>query len=331
LCDGKDSYTEKTLNQHLSNQSSLEEFVRCPYSDGMKVLVTGSHGLIGQEVVTRLTGTGHYVVRLVRKNPDRGRGDAVWDPVRGHIERARIGDIDAVVHLAGENILGLWTKTKRERIHRSRVAATEYLAEALASLSNRPSTFLSASAIGYYGDQGDTWLTETSPSGQGFLPQLCREWEDSTAIARNAGIRVVTLRTGIVLSPKGGALAGMLPVFKVGLGGPVGNGRHYMSWIALDDLVDAILFTLENTSISGPVNLTAPNPVTNRDFTKSLGTVLHRPAFLPIPSPLLHLLPGNMARETLLASARVEPAKLVRAGFKFAAPDIDSALSGMLT
>ena len=297
----------------------------------MKVLVTGSHGLIGQEVVARLTGAGHYVVRLVRSNPDRERGDAVWDPVRGHIERARIGDIDAVVHLAGENILGLWTKTKRERIHRSRVAATEYLAEALASLTNRPETFLSASAIGYYGDQGDTWLTESSPAGRGFLPQLCREWEDATAIARNAGIRVVTLRTGIVLSPKGGALAGMLPVFKLGLGGPVGNGRHYMSWVALDDYVDALLFCLETPALSGPVNLTAPQPVTNREFTKALGTALHRPAFLPVPSPLLYLLPGNMARETLLASARVEPAKLLRHGFKFAAPDIDSALTGMLT
>lgn len=326
----RDSCTVKTLNQHLLNQSSLEDFARDPYSDGMKVLVTGSHGLIGQEVVSRLTGAGHYVVRLVRTHPDRERGDAVWDPVRGHIERARIGDLDAVVHLAGENILGLWTKAKRERIHRSRVAATEYLAEALTSLSTRPGTFLSASAIGYYGDQGDAWLTEASPSGQGFLPQLCREWEDSTAIARNAGIRVATLRTGIVLSPKGGALAGMLPVFKLGLGGPVGNGRHYMSWITLDDLVDAILFVLENSSVSGPINLTAPQPVTNREFTKALGTILHRPAFLPVPSPLLHLLPGHMARETLLASARVEPAKLIRAGFKFVSPDIDSALTDML-
>lgn len=286
--------------------------------------------MIGREVVTRLTGAGHYVVRLVRSNPDRARGDAVWDPVSGHIERARIGDVDAVVHLAGENLMGLWTPGKRERIYRSRVVATEYLAQALASLSSRPSVLLSGSAIGFYGDRGDTRITEASPAGQGFLAQLCQEWEEATAIARNAGIRVVNLRTGIVLTPRGGALAGMLPVFKTGLAGPLGGGRHYMSWITLDDLVEAILFCLEHEGISGPVNLTAPQPVTNREFTKALGKALHRPAVLPVPSFLLHLLPGNMARETLLSSARVEPEKLTRHGFSFAAGDIETALQLVL-
>ena len=241
-----------------------------------------------------------------------------------------LGDVDAVVHLAGENILGLWTKSKRDRIYRSRVVATEYLSEALASLTKKPEVLISASAVGIYGHQGDTWLNENSPAGQGFLAQLCQEWEQATAIARNAGIRVVTLRTGIVLSPRGGALAGMLPVFKAGLGGPVGTGRHYMSWITLDDWVDAILFSLETSTLSGPVNLTSPEPVTNREFTKALGAALHRPAFLPVPSLLLRLLPGNMAKETLLASARVEPAKLLRNGFKFSSPDIESALLTLL-
>ncbi len=279
--------------------------------------------------MNRLTGAGHYVVRLVRSQPDRSRGDALWDPVRGHIERNQINGIDAVIHLAGENLLGVWTKGKRERIHRSRVAATEYLAETLAGLTHRPKVLLSASAIGYYGDQGDRWLTESSPNGKGFLAQLCREWEGATDIARNAGIRVVTLRTGIVLSPRGGALASMLPVFKAGLGGPIGNGRHYMSWIALDDLVDALLYCLEKPDINGPVNLTAPEPVTNREFTKALASALHRPAFLPVPAFLLRALPGDMGRETLLSSARVQPEKLVRNGFSFAAPTIESAMNAL--
>lgn len=306
--------------------SLLEDESSHTYSCDMKVMVTGSHGLVGSEVVSRLTGAGHFVVRLVRSQPDRERGDAVWDPVRGFIERANLNDIDAVVHLAGENILGLWTRSKRERIHKSRVVATEYLSEALASLTNRPEILISASATGYYGDRGDDWLNESSASGQGFLPQLCREWEDATAIARNAGIRVVNTRIGVVLTPKGGALAGMLPAFKCGVGGPLGRGHHYMSWISLDDLVEAILFCLENKSLNGPVNVTAPHPVTNREFTQSLGRALHRPTFLPVPPFILKLLPGNMARETLLASARVEPAKLQRAGFKFQHSDIDEAL-----
>jgi len=329
------SWTMTKQKRSTSNPESfpanpLEVRATTHYSiAAMKVLVTGSHGLIGRDVVNRLTGAGHYVVRLVRSQPDRARGDAVWDPVRGHIERNQINGIDAVIHLAGENLLGLWTKGKRERIHRSRVAATEYLAEALASLTHRPKVFLSASAIGYYGDQGDRWLTEASANGKGFLAQLCREWEDATAIARNAGIRVVTLRTGIVLSPRGGALASMLPVFKAGLGGPIGNGRHYMSWIALDDLVDAVLYCLEHTDITGPVNFTAPEPVSNRDFTKALATTLRRPAFLPVPAFVLRALPGDMGRETLLSSARVQPEKLTRHGFTFAAPTIESAMNAL--
>ena len=296
----------------------------------MKVLVTGSNGLVGREVVSRLTGAGHYVVRMVRNNPNRARGDILWDPVTGHIERSSLIDIEGVVHLAGENLLGIWTKNKRERIHKSRVVATEYLCEALASLTPRPKTLIAASAIGYYGSQGDTRLTEVSPSGKGFLAQLCREWEDATAIARNAGIRVVNMRLGIVLSPRGGALASMLPPFKIGLGGPLGFGRNYMSWISIDDLVDAILFVLEQTTISGAVNMTSPDPLTNKDFTKSLAKALHRPAFLPVPTLLLKALPGNMAEETMLSSARVEPAKLLRAGFKFQHPTLDAALQSII-
>lgn len=296
----------------------------------MKVLVTGSHGLIGAEVVQRLTGAGHYVVRLVRRNPDRSRGDAVWDPVTGNIERAALKNIDAVVHLAGESLLGLWTKSKKQRIHQSRVVATEYLAEALAGLTPRPKTFISASAIGFYGDQGDAWLSESAMPGTGFLASLCHEWESATRMASNAGIRVANIRIGVVLSPKGGALAGMLPAFRMGIGGPIGRGRHYMSWITLDDLVDAILFVLEKPSIEGAVNLTAPEPVTSRDFAKSLGRVLHRPALLPVPTPLLKLLPGKMAEEAFLASVRAKPEKLLRAGFNFRHTNLDAALEDLV-
>lgn len=286
--------------------------------------------MIGRAVVARLTGAGHYVVRLVRGEPNRALGDVQWDPVSGSIERARLKDIDAVIHLAGENLLGLWTKSKKERIHKSRVVATEYLAEALAGMTPRPSVLVSASAIGYYGNRSDERLTEISSSGQGFLAQLCREWEDATAIARNAGIRVVNLRIGIVLGPRGGALGAMLPAFKAGLGGTIGLGRHYMSWIAQEDLVDAILFAIETPSLSGPVNAVAPGAVTNKEFTRALARALHRPAIFPVPSPLLKLLPGGMGEETLLASARVEPAKLERAGFKFQHPDLHAALASLV-
>ncbi|HMO50067.1 MAG TPA: TIGR01777 family oxidoreductase [Kiritimatiellia bacterium] len=296
----------------------------------MKVLVTGSSGLIGGALITRLTGAGHYVVRLVRGTPDRSRGDVVWDPVTGHIERSQLKGIEGVVHLAGENILGLWTKSKKERIHKSRVVATEYLAEALAGMVVRPEVMISASAVGFYGDRGDEWLPEHAPAGRGFLPQLCREWEDASAIARNAGIRVVHPRIGIVLTPRGGALGQMLGPFKMGLGGPIGRGRQYMSWITLDDLLDAFLFMLENPELSGPVNAVSPDPVTNRDFTKTLARTLHRPAFLPVPSFLLNALPGGMARETLLASARVQPAKLQRAGFTYQHSDLESALTHLV-
>jgi uncharacterized protein (TIGR01777 family) len=300
------------------------------YLGRMKVLVTGSNGLVGSEVVKSLTAAGHYVVRLVRGEPDRSRGDVVWDPVSGSIERTRLRDIEAVIHLAGENILGLWSTSKKERIHKSRVTATEYLSEALAGLSPRPSIFIAASAAGFYGNRGDTRLTESAAPGQGFLAQLCREWEDATVIARNAGIRVVNMRIGVVLSTRGGALQKMLPPFKLGLGGILGNGRQYMSWISISDLVDAILFAMETPALTGPVNGTAPMPVTNKEFTKTLARALHRPAIFPVPAFVLNALPGGMGRETFLSSARIEPDKLLRAGFKFRHPDLESALGALL-
>lgn len=287
--------------------------------------------MIGGAVVRELTERGHFVIRLVRSKPNRERGDVVWDPVSGKIERAGLADLDAVVHLAGESILGLWTSKKRERMHRSRVTATEYLAEAVAGMASPPKVFACASAIGIYGSRGDAWINEQSEPGAGYLAQLAREWEGAAGVLKTAGVRVVNLRIGIVLSTQGGALASMLPPFKLGLGGPLGTGRHYMSWITLHDVVQAIVFSLEHATLSGPVNLTAPHPVTNREFTQTLGRVLHRPAIFPVPSFLLHLLPGNMGEEVFLQSLRVDPAALTRAGFKFKHPELEHALTDVLS
>lgn len=296
----------------------------------MKILVTGASGLVGSALVRQLTAGGHFVVRLVRANPQRERGDVVWDAVTGRLERNRLEKIDAVVHLAGEPILGLWTEGKKKRIHRSRVQATEFLMEALTGLMHKPKVILSASAIGVYGDRGDDWLNESAAAGDGFLPVLCREWERATDLAANTGIRVVNARIGIVLSPHGGALKAMLPVFRAGLGGKLGRGRHYMSWIAIDDLTAALQFALEDERFMGPVNFVAPEPVTNAEFTKALARELGKPAFLPVPGFLLKCLPGGQGRETFLASQRVEPYKLRRAGFQFEFPDIQSALHHVL-
>lgn len=296
----------------------------------MKVLVTGSSGLVGSALVRTLTGSGHYVVRLVRANPNRDRGDVLWDPTTGRVERSRLEKMDAVVHLAGERLPGLWTGAKKQRIHRSRVQATEFLMEALAGLMARPRVIVSASAVGYYGNRDDTWLSESAPAGDGFLALLCREWEKATDLAANAGIRVVNLRIGLVLSPGGGALGAMLPVFRAGLGGRLGSGRQYMSWIAIDDLMSAIRFALENDTLAGPVNAVAPEPVTNRDFTRTLARALGRPAFLPVPALLLKALPGGLGREAFLASQRVEPRRLREHGFAFEYPHLEDALAHVL-
>ncbi|MCO5061039.1 MAG: TIGR01777 family oxidoreductase [Kiritimatiellae bacterium] len=293
----------------------------------MKVLVTGSTGLIGSALVRHLTTHGHYVIRLVRRNPDRSRGDIAWDPATGRVERNGLEKLDAVIHLAGESLFGLWTEEKKRRIHRSRVQATEFLTEALAGLTSRPRVILSASAIGYYGTRADQWLSETSGPGMGFLPSSARSGKRHTDIAANGGIRVATLRTGVVLSSAGGMLKKMLPAFRAGLGGQLGHGRQYLSWIDLEDLVSVIQFIIENDSLSGPINAVAPEPVTNRDFTKALGAALNRPTFMHVPSLFLQLLPGNMGREILLASQRVDSAKLRKAGFEFLYPTLAQSLA----
>ena len=296
----------------------------------MKILVTGSRGLIGSALVSQLTGAGHYVVRLVRENPDRERGDLFWDPVSAKIERSKLEKLDAVVHLCGESILGRWTDARKERIYKSRVGSTEFLVQTLAGLTNKPKVLVSASGVGFYGSRGDEWLQETSPAGTGYLATLCQEWENATNTAANAGIRVVRARLGMVLTPKGGALKTMAGPFRMGLGGKLGSGRQFVSWISITDLVQAFQFAIENEDVSGPVNFVAPEPVTNRDFTRTLAATLGRPALLPAPAFALKAVFGEMATETMLASQRCQPARLAQNGFKFEYPDIDQALRHLL-
>lgn len=298
----------------------------------MNILVSGSTGLIGNALIPLLTTGGHEVVRLVRtkaRNPSKEM--VSWDPDAGYIDATGLEGIDAVVHLAGEPIAsGRWNAAKKARIRDSRGPATRLLCEALSHLSNPPKTLVCASAIGYYGDRGDEVLTESSPAGTGFLPVGCQEWEAACEPARQKGIRVVNLRIGIVLTPAGGALAKMLTPFKLGVGGILGSGKQYMSCIALDDIIGAIAHALVTPSLTGPVNGVCPQPVTNYEFTKTLGKVLGRPTIFPAPAPVLRLALGEMADALLLASTRVEPRRLVETGYQFRYPTVEAALRHVL-
>ena len=295
----------------------------------MKVLVTGSTGFIGSALVSALTAAGHQVTRLVRKLA--GAGEVRWDPTAGAIDTGGLEGHDAVVHLAGENIAGRWTAAKKQRIRESRVNGTRLLTEALAKLSRRPRALVCASAIGYYGDRGEEKLREGSPPGKGFLADTCVAWEAAAKPAADAGLRVVHLRIGVVLHPAGGALKQMLLPFKLGAGGVIGSGRQYMSWIALDDLIGIFQHALANDSLRGPANAVAPNPATNREFTKTLGKVLSRPTIFPMPAFAARLAFGEMADELLLASTRVEPARLAASGYSFAYPQLEAALRHLLS
>jgi len=256
---------------------------------------------------------------------------AFWNPGTSEIDASALEGIDAAVHLAGENISeGRWTDEKKKRIVDSRIKGTTLLSETLAGLKNKPSVLISASAIGYYGNRGDELVNEASKPGSDFLSDVCVQWEQSTSAAKMAGIRVVNIRIGVVLSTKGGALAKMLLPFKMGVGGKVGNGDQYMSWIALDDLISAILFLIDTDSIQGPVNITTPNPVTNAEFTKSLGKALSRPTILPAPAFALRMVFGEMADALLLSGARVDPVKLKASKYTFKYPQLDAALKSIL-
>jgi uncharacterized protein len=282
----------------------------------MNVLVTGASGFIGSVLVPYLARAGHRVVPL---------------SIREKIDLSSVGQVDAAIHLAGENIAQRWTPAAKKRIQDSRVRGTELLSAELAKIIRRPRALLCASGIGYYGDRGDEPLTEESKPGEGFLVDICHGWEGACEAAVRTGIRVVNLRFGVVLDPSGGALKKMLPPFRAGLGGRMGSGKQYWSWVTRDDAVRAIDHALHNETVRGPVNVVAPNAIRNSEFTKALARTLHRPAMFPVPAPVLRLLVGQMADEALLASTRVVPQRLQQTGFGFADPDLEPALRKMFS
>lgn len=295
----------------------------------MRIVVSGSTGLVGTALTSVLAANGHSVVPLVRRRPAAGETAIAWDPERGTIDRAGLEGADVVIHLAGENVFGRWSPAKQQRIRDSRVQGTRLLTDAIAGLARRPATLLAASAIGYYGDRGEEAVTEQSAPGGDFLAHVARDWEAATAAASRAGIRVVNMRFGVVLTRTGGALARMLPAFRLGLGGPVGSGNQYLSWISLDDVINAILHVLTTTSLTGPVNMTAPMPVTNREFAKTLGKVLGRPAVVAVPAFALRVAFGTEGAAMLQSGQRVLPARLLASGFQFRHAEIEPALRAL--
>ena len=295
-----------------------------------RILISGSHGLVGKALSKALAAEGHDIYSLVRYAPHTEK-EIEWSPDRYSIAISRIEGFDAVYHLAGESIAsGRWNEEKKRKIRESRTKGTKLLSDALANLSQPPNTLISASAIGYYGDRGDELLTEASLPGKDFLADVCVEWEKATEHARAKGVRVVNTRFGIVLDKEGGALAKMLTPFRMGIGGRIGAGKQWMSWIALDDVIGALQFVLSNETLNSPVNFVAPNPVTNAEFTKTLGNVLSRPTLFPIPEFGVRLAFGEMADALLLSSQRVEPSSLKQSGYEFRYAKLESALRAIL-
>ncbi len=293
-----------------------------------RILVSGVSGPIGSALLPSLNTREYDVVRLVR-GPAKTEGEISWDPARTMVPKT-VSGFDAVIHLAGETIVGRWTEAKKAKIRDSRVLGTRNLAEALAKANVRPQVFICSSAIGYYGDRGEEVLNEQSPPGSGFLPAVCREWEAATQPAVDAGIRTVLVRTGVVLSPRGGTLGKMLTPFRMGVGGRIGNGRQWMSWIDVDDWVGAIHHILKTDLLQGPVNMVAPRPVTNAEFTKTLASVLSRPAIFPVPAFAVKLAFGEMGETVLLGSQRVEPTQLVMSGYPFRFRALRASLENIL-
>ncbi len=317
--------------RHQRLRNDLDRIIR--YGDGtpLRIAITGSSGLIGRTLCDVLTTGGHHVVRLVRNRETQRSEEVLWDPIEGTVEEEALEGLDAVVHLAGELLLGLrWTEEKKKRIWASRVEGTEHLSRALARLRRPPKVLVSASAIGFYGDRGDKPLSESAKQGRGFLAELCQAWEEATRPAARMAIRVVHLRTGLTLTPAGGALGTMLLPFKIGVGGRLGSGRQYVSWIDHDDLLSMILHVIHTSSIRGPVNATAPFPVPNATFTGTLGRVLERPTFIPGPGLAVQALFGEMGKEMLLQGQRVQPAVAEATGFEFMYPGLEESLRHQL-
>ena len=297
----------------------------------MKIVIAGSSGLIGCALVESLRAEGHEIVRLVRRTPSAA-DEMFWDPAKRDLDLGACGDVDAIVNLAGENIAaGRWTAARKERILRSRTEVTQTLVLACARVARKPRVFVSASAVGIYGGCGDSEVTEQNPVGFGFLPEVAMIWETNAEGAARAGIRTVLLRFGVVLAGKGGALAKMLPIFRLGLGGRLGDGKQWMSWVGLTDAVGAIRHVLSDARCAGPVNVVSPEPATNHDFTVVLAHVLGRPAFFPVPGLVLRLIFGAMAEETMLVSTRALPGRLLDTGFVFREPNLEAALRAELS
>ncbi len=298
---------------------------------GERVIVTGATGLVGTPLCAALEQAGATVIRGTRRPPRDAAREMYWNAEKGEIDAAKLEGAAAVVHLAGENIAGRrWTDAFKRELRDSRVKGTQLIAEAFARATDKPRALVCASAIGYYGNRGENIMTESSPPGDDFLAEVCREWEAACQPARDAGVRVVNARIGVILSPQGGALAKMLTPFKLCVGGKVGSGRQFMSWIALDDVVEALRFLVVTPSVSGPVNLTAPNPATNAEFAKTLGRVLGRPTIFPMPAFAARLAFGEMADALLLSSTRVSPRALEGVGFRFRHPELEAALQHLL-
>jgi uncharacterized protein (TIGR01777 family) len=292
----------------------------------MRVAVTGASGLLGSALVRELGGEGDEVLRVVRREPVQGI-EIRWDPARGDTDPGAWNGVDAIVNLAGEGIAsGRWTRERKRRILESRVRCTDLAVATARAITPRPRVLVNASAIGFYGDRGNARVGEDDGPGDGFLAEVCTKWEESAVRAADAGIRVVPVRIGIVLSRAGGALARMLAPFRLGFGGRLGNGRQFMSWIAMEDMVSVLMEAIRNDSLAGPVNAVSPGAVTNAEFTRILGKVLRRPTPFPVPAPALRLLLGEMADGLLLEGARVRPDRLQTAGFRFAHPELESAL-----
>ena len=296
----------------------------------MKIAIAGSSGLLGSALIPALEGDGADIIRLVRNSPRAN--EVEWHPNQDAVDPAKLNGFDVVINLAGENVAeGRWTDEKKRRIHDSRVHGTHLLSEAIAKAPEKPQAFLCASATGIYGDRENETLDEQSESGGGFLAGVCREWEKATEPAAKAGVRVVNLRFGPVLAREGGMMEKMLTPFKMGLGGKIGSGKQYISWIAIDDAVNAILLALKDSSIRGPLNVVSPNPVTNEQFTKALGEILSRPTVMAMPAFAARLAFGEMADEMLLVSQRVVPKRLNAAGFQFQYPELESTLRSYIS
>ncbi|KAF3362943.1 hypothetical protein PHSC3_000477 [Chlamydiales bacterium STE3] len=294
----------------------------------MRILIAGAHGLVGSALVPFLKAQGHQVISLTRK---KNEGGIFWDPDEGVLSKDALENFDVVINLAGENISsGRWTEAKKKKILESRIKSTHLLVQTLKGLKNPPQKLLNASAVGYYGIESYGAVSENAPNGSGFLAKVCQEWEHAALPAQQAGIKTVFMRFGIVLSARGGALAKMLTPFKLGLGGTLGSGKQWMSWIAIDDLVEAIFFVLNHPELEGAINFVSPEPVTNKEFTKALGATLNRPTFFPLPAWVAKLVWGEMAEELLLSGVKASPHQLEKSHYSFLYPNLSEALKHLI-